>query len=417
MNLSVKIRLRKPAKADGTCAILMRAILGREIWPCLLKISWAEMLFDEERGVCLTSLPAEQRPDGYDQVLQSMIVLAGGTAEALAKRAADYNLLIGKALAKANEVQILWRLSGQVMTMARFRIDFETSGSREDFLEYYRTKLKERWRKGKIKDTTHKNHGSTLNMLRNFQSVIPFNSLTTDFADEFNLFLVKRGIGVNSRWSRHKDVKTYLALAKKDRLRFEDPYLDFKNKEEPGKWKPLKTEELEKLEQYYRLCARHSIPRRVLAKFLFSCCSSLRLGDLKNIAAAKLENQELTFKAQKTYSLTLRETLLPLTRRALGYLRDAQEEENLPGFYDYADQYSNKVLRQIGVLLGIETRIHWHVGRETFATEFIRRGGQVVVLQKLMGHTNITTTMKYVHVDDEMKRAAIAQMDQLDAAA
>jgi site-specific recombinase XerD len=65
-------------------------------------------------------------------------------------------------------------------------------------------------------------------------------------------------------------------------------------------------------------------------------------------------------------------------------------------------------------MLDIESRLHHHVGRETFATEFIRRGGKVEGLQKLMNHAKITTTMKYVHVDDDMKRAAIAALDALE---
>ncbi|OGX91904.1 hypothetical protein BEN49_17985 [Hymenobacter coccineus] len=96
-------------------------------------------------------------------------------------------------------------------------------------------------------------------------------------------------------------------------------------------------------------------------------------------------------------------------------MRDAQEEEELPGFRNYTDQYSNRVLTAIGQQLGILSRLHWHVGRETFATEFIRRGGQAAVLQKLMDHAKISTTMKYVHVDDDMKRQAIAHLNALDA--
>ncbi len=40
----------------------------------------------------------------------------------------------------------------------------------------------------------------------------------------------------------------------------------------------------------------------------------------------------MRFQAQKTYSKTLREMMLPLTHKALRYLQDAQEEEGLEGF-------------------------------------------------------------------------------------
>jgi len=415
MNFSAKIKLRRPARRDGTCSILLQVIVGGTVWPKSLDLGWPELLFDEERGECLTSLPAASRPPTYKEVLAEAIMLAGGTPAAFVKRAKDHNLLIGQALAKANEVQVRWRLSNEVLTLERFRRDFETAGDKSDFITYYRAKLTERYRKGKITFNTRKNHLSTLNALIAFRPVIPFNTLTTDFADDFNHYLEKKVKSLNTRWGRHKDVKTYLALAKLDRLKFENPYQHFKNKDEPGQWKALKPDELAKLEAYYLLCSPGTIYRRVLAKFLFSCNSSLRLGDLKNIGQAKLENRELIFKAQKTYAKKLQETMLPLTKRALRYLQDAQEEEELPGFYNYTDQYSNRVLTAIGQMLGIESRIHWHVGRETFGTEFARRGGNIVVLQKLMDHAKISTTMKYVHVDADMKRAAIAQLDALES--
>jgi site-specific recombinase XerD len=414
MNFSAKIKLRRPARRDGTCAILLQVIVGGTVWPKSLELGWPEALFNEETGECLTSLPAAARPPNYKQVLEEAIALAGGTAQALAQRAKDHNLLIGQALAKANEVQVRWRLSNEVLTLERFRRDFETAGDKSDFITYYRAKMTERWRKGKIADNTRRNHLSTLNALIAFRPVIPFNTLTTDFADDFNHYLEKKVRSLNTRWGRHKDVKTYLALARLDRLKFEDPYKHFKNRDEPGQWKALKPDELAKLETYYGMCAPGTVHRRVLAKFLFSCNSSLRLGDLKNIGAAKLENRELIFKAQKTYAKKLQETMLPLTKRALSYLQQAQEEEELPGFYHYADQYSNRVLTAIGQQLGIEARIHWHVGRETFGTEFTRRGGNITVLQKLMDHAKISTTIKYVHVDADMKRAAIVQLDALE---
>jgi len=71
------------------------------------------------------------------------------------------------------------------------------------------------------------------------------------------------------------------------------------------------------------------------------------------------------------------------------------------------------MLTATGQLLGIESRIPWHVSRETFGTEFVRWGGHSTVPQKLMDHAKVSTTMKYVHFDANIKRAAIAQLDAL----
>jgi integrase/recombinase XerD len=39
-----------------------------------------------------------------------------------------------------------------------------------------------------------------------------------------------------------------------------------------------------------------------------------------------------------------------------------------------------------------------HAFRHTMATNYIRRGGSVAALQRILGHSSITTTMRYVHV-------------------
>jgi integrase len=419
MNYSAKINLRYPARQDGTCPIRLQVVINRKPQFIALGLGWFPELFDDEKGQCLASIAKKARPVGYEQALSTATAWAGGTPEVLEKKAADYNLIIGKALSKANDVFVEFRLGGQVLTGEGFLYSYNTEGSKKDFVAYMEHKIAERYRKGRshrdgISDITKKNHTSSLNALRQFRKEVPFFSLNTKFANDFDAFLRKRIKSVNTIWGRHKDVKAYLSLARKDRIKFEDPYQDFQNKSTPGQWKPLKLGEQQLLDHYYQQCAPRSPQRRILAKFLFSCCSSLRLSDLKNLRKARLEGQELHFRIYKTYDKKLREMMLPLTKKALSYLEDAEQEEGVPGFYDYADQYSNRALKVIAQHLGIETRLHHHVGRETFATEFIRRGGKVEVLQKLMDHEKIATTMKYVHVDNDMKREAIKMLDKMD---
>ena len=47
--------------------------------------------------------------------------------------------------------------------------------------------------------------------------------------------------------------------------------------------------------------------------------------------------------------------------------------------------------------LGLK-RVGFHRLRHTFATEYLRRGGEVVRLSRTLGHSQITTTMKYLHL-------------------
>ena len=53
-----------------------------------------------------------------------------------------------------------------------------------------------------------------------------------------------------------------------------------------------------------------------------------------------------------------------------------------------------------------------HALRHTYATRAIERGVQPKVLQELLGHNSITTTMnRYVHVTNDSKKLAVAQFE------
>src|SRR5579871_2630134 len=44
-------------------------------------------------------------------------------------------------------------------------------------------------------------------------------------------------------------------------------------------------------------------------------------------------------------------------------------------------------------------RIHAHKFRHTFATEYLRRGGEIERLRRILGHTTYVMVMRYVHLD------------------
>lgn len=54
--------------------------------------------------------------------------------------------------------------------------------------------------------------------------------------------------------------------------------------------------------------------------------------------------------------------------------------------------------KEIAVVCKINKSISMHVGRHTFATAFIRNKGDIYRLQKLLGHSTIKHTLKYIHL-------------------
>jgi integrase len=420
-----------PAQTNGLNTVRLQIILNRKVLLLPLGFAWPEVLFDKEAGRCLAKLPVGRRSKKYQEQFRAVQAVLG--EEAL-KKAADYNLLIGQALGKANDIAVRYRLSNRHLTVDAFLREYNTGASKEDFLAYMGARIEERYRRGQITENTYKGHQSTLKKLREFVAysrrptrlgklddvdmaadTLPFCNLTHRFSHDFDAWLktVKKSC-LNTRSGRHRNVKAYLELARRDKVTFEDPYEYFVNSTVQGQWRALSQAELALLEQHYTNLPSGSTHRQMLQKFLFSCHCGLRLGDLKQMAKVQVVGQQLVLQPHKTYRYDEKDLLLPITKRALSYLRDSRLENECDGFRIYTDQYTNRQLRLIGKNLGIDTKLHHHIGRETFATNFIRKGGKVEVLQKLLGHKKLSMTMKYVHVDEAMKQAEIDRLDELD---
>jgi site-specific recombinase XerD len=56
-----------------------------------------------------------------------------------------------------------------------------------------------------------------------------------------------------------------------------------------------------------------------------------------------------------------------------------------------------QMLRRLKKLIGFA--VHAHKFRHTFATEYLKRGGEIERLRKILGHTSYAMVMRYVHLD------------------
>lgn len=77
-----------------------------------------------------------------------------------------------------------------------------------------------------------------------------------------------------------------------------------------------------------------------------------------------------------------------------GYLFQGQFEPQ------YSERSINQFLKKYATEAGIKKHIHAHLLRHSFATHVLEAGGDMAILQKLLGHKDIKTTHIYAHTSD-----------------
>ena len=58
--------------------------------------------------------------------------------------------------------------------------------------------------------------------------------------------------------------------------------------------------------------------------------------------------------------------------------------------------------------------VTWHTFRHTFASRLTRSGVDLVTVKELLGHSTITTTMRYAHSNHDAKARAVAKLPTSD---
>jgi site-specific recombinase XerD len=312
----------------------------------------------------------------------------------------DKNLMLSGTMAQINKIFTNARLRNRMLTVAEFKKQFFNPVSEESFVQFYQAQMNERLRLKIIVKSTWKADNKTLQKIMRFDNGVRFSELTPEWCKKFNAFLqTAYDNKVNTRHNDFKRIKTYVNMAIDKGVEFDNPFKKFRVPRTASQRVFLERHEVKQLEQLYQnpsLSERH---HKCLRAFLFQIYTSLRDSDVKRIEQSNIVNNELVFMAWKTRR-TEKIVKVPLTENAVKFI--SSEKNRL--VESYCNQVQNRYLKEIAVLAAINKRLSTHCGRHTFATMFLESKGSLEVLQEIMGHTSITTTMVYAHIVDKRRR-------------
>lgn len=153
--------------------------------------------------------------------------------------------------------------------------------------------------------------------------------------------------------------------------------------------------------------------------FALAFYSGLRLGEILNMKWEHIDFQEkmLYVRNQKGFTLKgKRDRVVPINsklenilKRRFKYILDTDERyifEKCLGVKYNADFVSKKFKKSI-LATGLNSDIHFHTLRHSFASNLVQRGASLYVVKELMGHSDISTTQVYSHLNKESLITAI----------
>ncbi|WP_316780341.1 site-specific integrase [Pedobacter antarcticus] len=383
ISYSVKLKANKSRiQKNGRASLYFLIIINRQSKTIPLNLSWPADLVDNNSGVFF---PRHKKDKDFN----------------------DYQLIIHNELEKINEIFKVYRIQDKVLSMDLFLIELRNIDRRRNFLAFMADKIDSRFTDKSISTRTRLNNYGTLNLLTRFQSTVPFYAIDRPFLRRFATFLKTRYKNEDSTiWGRIKDIKTYLHLAVADGISVNLDFENYTNSAPSSRLVYLEEPEINKLIVLYNSKKLDELRSVALRTFLFSCFTSLRISDVFRAEWGWLKmNNELVFVPWKNRRFR-REVSIPLSNIAKSLI-----QKRTGKFFDLpTEQEINRSLKDIASECGIIKNLTFHVARHTFGTHYYRQTKDLASLQKIMGHSKITTTMIYVHINDQDKRNGIDLM-------
>jgi len=153
----------------------------------------------------------------------------------------------------------------------------------------------------------------------------------------------------------------------------------------------------------------------VTKAFIFSCFTGLRWGDLSELKFQDIKNGTLKIRQGKTKEYV--EFDLPVQAvEIMEEMKQKKDSTDLVFNKLGSDYRGNKKIKKWVKLAGIEKTVTWHVARHTFACLLLLKKNDIYHVSKLLGHTDIKHTQKYLHVLKEHKSKASETLSSIGRA-
>ncbi|WP_299138135.1 tyrosine-type recombinase/integrase [uncultured Vibrio sp.] len=213
-------------------------------------------------------------------------------------------------------------------------------------------------------------------------------------AEDFAKYREQRVIEVSTTTINREHSYLRAMFNELDRLgiiKFENPLAkirQFKERE-----KELKYLDHDEISRLLAVCRRSS--NRSLIHVVKVCLATgARWGEAESLKPSQIKDGKLTFLNTKSN----KNRTVPINQRFFDELEAVEPVNEQRVFFSSLSAFRKAVsMADIRLPKGQMT----HVLRHTFASHYVMNGGNIVKLRDVLGHSEITTTMRYAHLSPE----------------
>jgi|GEM_PF-607424 len=222
------------------------------------------------------------------------------------------------------------------------------------------------------------------------------------FVNFFHYLRTEKGVGESGIGTRRKTLVCTFNEFKRIGLVKENPCREIKRPKENERDEFLTEKEVQKIVDADLSGRVYSDGFKLTRNlFLFSCFTGLRYSDVMNLKRENIvgDCSKIVIVMQKTQ----RKIEIPINREAklllMRYKYMTKKEFVFPRRTNVS---VNRDLKIIAKIAEVPKRITFHMARHSFGSLLAKKGVQPYFIMKLMGHTSLNMTSRYVNSDEEI---------------
>ncbi len=179
----------------------------------------------------------------------------------------------------------------------------------------------------------------------------------------------------------------------------------------------LSTEEVDKIIKSIDLSLKNGERNRTIIECLYSC--GLRVSELINLKISEInfsdEYVKVIGKGNKQRITPINNNLITYFKNYIHEIRSKIKIDKKNSDYLFLNRRGKKISRVLVFNIvketckkaGIKKNISPHTFRHSFATHLVEGGADLRAVQEMLGHSNITTTEIYTHLDTKYLKEEI----------